>query len=51
MIDKEKWNSLNDKEKLETCKLVGVSITINSVTKADWKLMFDFLLSKAVQDK
>lgn len=46
MISPEKWEQMTDEQKLQLCKSVDNGIKINSVTKDDWKIMFDFLLNK-----
>ena len=46
MIDAEKWNNATDEQKLQMCKTVKESVSTNVVSKADWKLMFEFLLEK-----
>ena len=46
MIDILKWEQMTDEQKLLMCKSVNEGININAVTKADWKLMFEFLLEK-----
>ena len=50
MIDTNKWEQMNDEQKLQMCKSVNEGMNINNVSKVDWKLMFEFLLSK-VQGK
>ena len=49
MIDKEKWEQMNDEQKLQMCKSIREGVNVNTITKADWKLMFDFLLDKTVR--
>ena len=44
MIDNVKWEQMTDEQKLHMCKSIKEGININTITKADWKLMFDFLL-------
>ena len=46
MIDFKKWEQSTDEQKMQTCKAVSENINVGSITKADWKLMFDFLLEK-----
>jgi hypothetical protein len=46
MIDVEKWNQATDEQKLQMCKSVKESVKVNTVTKDDWNLMFEFLLEK-----
>lgn len=44
MIDAEKWEQATDEQKLQMCRSVKENIKMDSVTKSDWKLMFEFLL-------
>ena len=46
MIDQVKWEQMTDEQKLQMCKSISEGVNINTITKADWKLMFDFLLGK-----
>ena len=46
MIDTTKWDSMTDEQKLQMCESVSEGVNVNAITKVDWKLMFDFLLSK-----
>jgi hypothetical protein len=46
MIDAEKWGQATDEQKLQMCKSVKESVNVNTVSKTDWKLMFEFLLEK-----
>lgn len=46
MIDAEKWEQSTDEQKLQMCEAVQGGINTNAVSKADWKLMFEFLLDK-----
>lgn len=50
MIDSSKWEKLSDEQKLQLCKSINDGGNIKTVTKEDWKLMFEFLLKK-VQGK
>ena len=49
MIDPVKWEQMTDEQKLQMCKSISEGVNINTITKADWKLMFDFLLDKTVR--
>lgn len=49
MIDPVKWEQMTDEQKLQMCKSINEGVNINTITKVDWKLMFDFLLNKVVQ--
>ena len=49
MIDSVKWEQMTDEQKLQMCCSIAEGANVNAVSKADWKLMFDFLLSKVVQ--
>ena len=49
MIDPMKWEQMTDEQKLQMCNAIKEGVNIRTVTKDDWKLMFDFLLNKAVQ--
>ena len=49
MIDSTKWEQMTDEQKLQMCKSINEGVNINTVTKGDWKLMFEFLLDKVVQ--
>lgn len=46
MIDSTKWEQMTDEQKLQMCKSIKEGVNINTVTKTDWKLMFEFLLDK-----
>ena len=46
MIDILKWDQMTDEQKLQMCESVNEGVNINAITKADWKLMFEFLLLK-----
>ena len=46
MIDSMKWEQMTDEQKLQMCKSVKEGFNTNTVSKADWKLMFEFLLDK-----
>ena len=46
MIDPMKWEQMTDEQKLQMCKSIKEGANIGTVTKADWKLMFEFLLDK-----
>ena len=48
MIDSAKWEQMTDEQKLQMCKSIDNGVKIGSVTKDDWKIMFDFLLNLAV---
>ena len=50
MIDAEKWNQATDEQKLQMCKSVKETGNTRTVTKDDWKLMFEFLLEKVQGD-
>ena len=49
MIDKLKWEQMNDTQKLQMCKSINEGANVRTITKDDWKLMFDFLLNRVVQ--
>lgn len=49
MIDVNKWEQTTDEQKLQMCVSVRKNINEKTVSKDDWKLMFDFLLDKVVQ--
>lgn len=49
MIDPTKWEQMTDEQKLQMCKSMKEAVNVNAITKADWKLMFEFLLDKVVQ--
>lgn len=44
MIDSTKWEQMTDEQKLQMCKTVSEGVNVNTITKTDWKLMFEFLL-------
>jgi hypothetical protein len=46
MIDVNRWEQSTDEQKMQMCKAVNENINANSVSKDDWKLMFEFLLEK-----
>ena len=46
MIDPMKWEQMTDEQKLQMCKSIKEGANIRTVTKNDWKLMFEFLLDK-----
>lgn len=46
MIDVMKWEQMTDEQKLQMCKSIREGVNIRTVTKEDWKLMFEFLLDK-----
>lgn len=46
MIDVMKWEQMTDEQKLQMCKSVKEGVNIRTVSKDDWKLMFEFLLDK-----
>ena len=46
MLDVTKWEQMTDEQKLQLCQSVREGVNIITVSKNDWKLMFDFLLSK-----
>lgn len=46
MLDKEKWEQMTDEQKLQMCESVSEGVSVNAISKVDWKLMFDFLLNK-----
>lgn len=46
MIASSKWDKMTDEQKLMLCESVKKGADVNSITKQDWKLMFDFLLNK-----
>ena len=50
MIDSTKWEQMTDEQKLQMCNAIKEGVNVNTITKADWKLMFDFLLDR-VQGK
>lgn len=50
MINAEKWEQMTDEQKLLMCQAIHEGVNTNTVTKGDWKLMFEFLLGK-VQGK
>lgn len=49
MIDPVKWEQMTDEQKLQMCKSINEGVNVNTITKADWKLMFEFLLDKTVR--
>ena len=49
MIDVVKWEQMTDEQKLQMCKCIREGVNIRTVSKEDWKLMFEFLLDKVVQ--
>jgi hypothetical protein len=49
MIDSVKWEQMTDEQKLQMCESIKEGVNVNAITKADWKLMFEFLLDKVVQ--
>lgn len=54
MIDPIKWEQMTDEQKLQMCRSISEGVNIAVIAKADWKLMFDFLLNKVqgqVQDR
>ena len=46
MIDSAKWEQMTDEQKLQMCNSIKDGINVRTVTKEDWKLMFEFLLAK-----
>lgn len=46
MIDVEKWEQMNDEQKLQLCNSIKEGVSVRSINKDDWKLMFDFLMEK-----
>ena len=48
MIDPMKWEQMTDEQKLQMCKSIREGVNIRTVTKEDWKLMFEFLLDKTI---
>lgn len=46
MIDSKKWETSSDEQKMQMCKAVHESVNTTTVSKEDWKLMFEFLLKK-----
>lgn len=46
MIDVEKWEQMNDEQKLQLCNSIKDGVSVRSISKDDWKLMFDFLMTK-----
>ena len=46
MIDPGKWEQMSDEQKLQMCKSIKEGVNIRTVSKDDWKLMFEFLLHK-----
>jgi hypothetical protein len=46
MIDSVKWEQMTDEQKLHMCISVKEGVNVNTITKLDWKLMFEFLLDK-----
>lgn len=49
MIEQAKWEQMTDEQKLQMCKSIKEGVSVNAISKSDWKLMFDFLLDKVVQ--
>lgn len=50
MIDKDKWNSGSDEQKMQMCQAIVDGANEKTISKEDYILMFRFLLSK-VQGK
>lgn len=46
MIDSTKWEQMTDEQKLQLCKAISEGVNIRAVSKDDWKLMFEFLMTK-----
>ncbi len=46
MIDVEKWNKADDKQKLQMCESIAEGANERAISKDDWILMFKFLLSQ-----
>lgn len=46
MIDLMKWEQMTDEQKLQMCKSIKEGVKVNTITKEDWKLMFEFLMNK-----
>lgn len=46
MIDSTKWEQMTDEQKLQMCKSINEGVNVNAITKADWKLMFEYLLDR-----
>lgn len=46
MIDPKKWERLSDEQKMNTIKVIRAVMTENSVTKADNRLITDYLVNK-----
>ena len=46
MIDPKKWENCTDEMKMQVIKVIRAVMTDNSVTKADNKLITDFLIDK-----
>ena len=46
MIDPIKWEQMTDEQKLQMCNSVKDGVSVRSISKDDWKLMFDFLMEK-----
>lgn len=46
MIDVNKWEQMTDEQKLQMCNSIKEGVNVRTVTKEDWKLVFEFLLDK-----
>lgn len=46
MIDPKKWEEATEEMKMMTVKVINTVATDNSITKADTKLITEFMLSK-----
>ena len=46
MIDPIKWEQMTDEQKLQLCNSIKDGVSVRSISKDDWKLMFEFLMDK-----
>lgn len=51
MIDKEKWNTSNDTEKMKMCQAIRQGASEKAISKDDYILMFNFLLEQCSGSK
>ncbi len=50
MIDKDKWEASSDDMKMKAIKVIRELMTENSVTKADNRLITDYLLKRCERE-
>ena len=50
MIDKDKWEASSDDMKMTSIKVIRELMTENSVTKADNRLITDYLLKRCERE-